>query len=165
MKQEATEVPATRHRLNPRPSGSGARQFIVITDATAVSSLPALGGDLGGGWIQEAAASVAMPSSLVLLQGGYPDPASHAAPPERAGVGAINTARQVGSAVGVALLGTLGAGGRLAAPMAGAGAAFLTGALIVAIVVRRRARRRGKAHLSEPDNHDRFVPREGIRPH
>ncbi|GAA4601535.1 MFS transporter [Actinoallomurus liliacearum] len=66
-----------------------------------------------------------------------------AAPPERAGVasGAINAARQVGSTVGVALLGTLGAGGRLAAPMAGAGAAFLAGAVVVAIFVRSRPRR------------------------
>jgi DHA2 family methylenomycin A resistance protein-like MFS transporter len=66
-----------------------------------------------------------------------------AAPSERAGVasGAINASRQVGSTVGVALLGTLGAGGRLAAPMAGAGAAFLTGALVVAITVRGRSRR------------------------
>ncbi|MEV0399363.1 MFS transporter [Actinoallomurus sp. NPDC050550] len=63
-----------------------------------------------------------------------------AAPPERAGVasGAVNAARQVGSTVGVALLGTLGAGGRLAAPMAGAGAAFLIGAVVVALTVRER---------------------------
>jgi DHA2 family methylenomycin A resistance protein-like MFS transporter len=55
-----------------------------------------------------------------------------AAPPERAGVaaGAVNAARQVGSTVGVALLGTLGGGGRLAAPMAGAGAAFRIGAVV-----------------------------------
>jgi MFS transporter, DHA2 family, methylenomycin A resistance protein len=64
-----------------------------------------------------------------------------AAPPERAGVasGAVNAARQVGSTVGVALLGTLGASaGHLAAPMAGAGAAFLAAALVVAITVRSR---------------------------
>jgi hypothetical protein len=44
----------------------------------------------------------------------------------------------MGSTVGVALLGTLGAGVRLAAPMAGAGAAFLAGAVVVAIFVRDR---------------------------
>ncbi|WP_433188546.1 MFS transporter [Actinoallomurus sp. CA-150999] len=66
-----------------------------------------------------------------------------AAPPERAGVasGAVNAARQVGSTVGVALLGTLGGGGRLAAPMAGAGAAFLLGAVVVALTVREGPRR------------------------
>jgi hypothetical protein len=59
-------------------------------------------------------------------------------PPERAGVasGAIN--RQVGGTVDVAPLGTLGAGGHLAAPTVGAGAAFFAGALLVAIVVRGR---------------------------
>ncbi len=36
MKQEATEVPHTRHRLNPRPSGRGARQstMAVLADGS-----------------------------------------------------------------------------------------------------------------------------------
>ncbi|MCO5973721.1 MFS transporter [Actinoallomurus soli] len=75
-----------------------------------------------------------------------------AAPPERAGVasGAVNTARQMGSTIGVALLGTLGAGGRLAAPMAGAGAAFLAGALVVAVVVRSRGPEFAQARQGSP---------------
>lgn len=67
-----------------------------------------------------------------------------AAPAERAGVasGAINTGRQVGSTVGVALLGTLSVSAGLPAAMAGAGAAFLTGAAVAALVVPgRRARK------------------------
>ncbi len=35
MKQEATEVPHTRHRLNPRPSGRGARQITAVYSPTA----------------------------------------------------------------------------------------------------------------------------------
>jgi DHA2 family methylenomycin A resistance protein-like MFS transporter len=57
-----------------------------------------------------------------------------AAPAERAGVasGAINTGRQIGSTIGVALLGTLSVSAGLPAAMAGAGAAFLTAAAIAA---------------------------------
>lgn len=65
-----------------------------------------------------------------------------AAPPGRAGVasGAINTGRQVGSTVGVALLGTLSVSAGLPAAMAGAGLAFLAGAVVAALVVPGRAR-------------------------
>ena len=60
-----------------------------------------------------------------------------AAPAGRAGVasGAINTGRQVGSTVGVALLGTLSVSAGTPAAMAGAGAAFLVGAAVAAFVV------------------------------
>lgn len=55
-----------------------------------------------------------------------------AAPPDRAGVasGAINASRQVGSTVGVALIGTLGASAGTPYAMAAAGAVFLTGAFV-----------------------------------
>jgi MFS transporter, DHA2 family, methylenomycin A resistance protein len=57
-----------------------------------------------------------------------------AAPGERAGVasGAINTGRQIGSTIGVALLGTLSVSAGLPAAMAGAGTAFLAAAVIAA---------------------------------
>ncbi|MFL6053107.1 MAG: hypothetical protein ACJ72W_09355 [Actinoallomurus sp.] len=42
------------------------------------------------------------------------------------------------TAVNLSLLGTPGAGGRLAVSMAGAGRAFLAGALVVVIAVRGR---------------------------
>jgi DHA2 family methylenomycin A resistance protein-like MFS transporter len=62
-----------------------------------------------------------------------------AAPGERAGVasGAINAGRQVGSTIGVALLGTLGASAGTPAAMAGAGVAFLAAAGVVALGVPR----------------------------
>ncbi len=61
-----------------------------------------------------------------------------AAPPERAGVasGAINAGRQVGSTIGVALMGTLAAAAGRPAAMAAAGAAFAVAAALVAAVVR-----------------------------
>jgi MFS transporter, DHA2 family, methylenomycin A resistance protein len=61
-----------------------------------------------------------------------------AAPPDRAGIasGAINTGRQVGSTIGVALLGTLGASLGFPPAMAAAAGAFFAGALFVAAVVR-----------------------------
>jgi DHA2 family methylenomycin A resistance protein-like MFS transporter len=57
-----------------------------------------------------------------------------AAPGERAGVasGAINTGRQIGSTIGVALLGTLSVSAGLPAAMAGAGTAFLAAAAVAA---------------------------------
>ncbi|MDN3355379.1 MFS transporter [Actinomadura sp. DC4] len=60
-----------------------------------------------------------------------------AAPADRAGVasGAINTGRQIGSTIGVALLGTLGFSAGTPAAMAAAGAAFLTGAGVAALGV------------------------------
>jgi DHA2 family methylenomycin A resistance protein-like MFS transporter len=60
-----------------------------------------------------------------------------AAPRERAGVasGTINTGRQVGSTIGVALLGTLGASAGLPAAMAAAGTAFLAAAVVAALAV------------------------------
>jgi DHA2 family methylenomycin A resistance protein-like MFS transporter len=67
-----------------------------------------------------------------------------AAPAERAGIasGVINAARQVGAVIGVALLGSLVAGGDgvaggLRAALAVAGAAFLTGAAVTWRVVDR----------------------------
>lgn len=62
-----------------------------------------------------------------------------AAPGERAGVasGAINAGRQVGSTIGVALLGTLVAAAGRPAAMAAAGAAFAVAAAVVAAAVRR----------------------------
>jgi DHA2 family methylenomycin A resistance protein-like MFS transporter len=62
-----------------------------------------------------------------------------AAPAERAGVasGAINAGRQVGSTVGVALLGTLSVSAGLPVAMAVAGAAFLAGAAVAAFAVPR----------------------------
>jgi DHA2 family methylenomycin A resistance protein-like MFS transporter len=71
-----------------------------------------------------------------------------AAPPRHAGVasGAVNASRQMGSTIGVALLGTLAGGvsGQAAGPAAGmhaamaaAGAAFLLGALVAALSVPR----------------------------
>jgi DHA2 family methylenomycin A resistance protein-like MFS transporter len=61
-----------------------------------------------------------------------------AAPADRAGIasGAINTGRQVGSTIGVALLGTLGASLGFPAAMATAAGAFFVGALFVAAIVR-----------------------------
>lgn len=69
-----------------------------------------------------------------------------AAPAERAGVasGAINTGRQVGSTVGVALLGTLSVSAGLPAALAGAGAAFLAGAVVAAFVVPAAPTRRSR---------------------
>ena len=60
-----------------------------------------------------------------------------AAPAGRAGVasGAINTGRQIGSTVGVALLGTVSVSAGTPAAMAGAGAAFLIGSGVAAFVV------------------------------
>jgi DHA2 family methylenomycin A resistance protein-like MFS transporter len=60
-----------------------------------------------------------------------------AAPADRAGVasGAINTGRQTGSTIGVALLGTLSVSAGPPAAMAVAGAAFLTGAAVAALGV------------------------------
>jgi DHA2 family methylenomycin A resistance protein-like MFS transporter len=57
-----------------------------------------------------------------------------AAPSERAGVasGTINTGRQMGSTLGVALMGTLAAGSGMAVAMAAGAAAFGLGALIAA---------------------------------
>jgi MFS transporter, DHA2 family, methylenomycin A resistance protein len=62
-----------------------------------------------------------------------------AAPADRAGVasGAINTGRQVGSTIGVALAGTLAVSVGLPAAMAASGAAFLAGAAVSAGVVPR----------------------------
>lgn len=62
-----------------------------------------------------------------------------AAPGGRAGVasGAINAGRQVGSTIGVALLGTLVAAAGRPAAMAAAGAAFVVAAVVVAAAVRR----------------------------
>ncbi|MFB9833765.1 MFS transporter [Actinoallomurus acaciae] len=59
-----------------------------------------------------------------------------AAPADRAGVasGAINTGRQVGSTIGVALVGTLAVSAGLPAAMAVAGTAFLIGAAVAAVV-------------------------------
>jgi DHA2 family methylenomycin A resistance protein-like MFS transporter len=94
-----------------------------------------------------------------------------AAPAERSGVasGAINTGRQAGSTIGVALLGTLSVSAGLPVAMAGAGAAFLAGAAVVALAVPAglgpRSPRPGKGCLSEAGNSDLFVPGEGIRPH
>lgn len=69
-----------------------------------------------------------------------------AAPAGRAGVasGAINTGRQVGSTVGVALLGTLSVSAGLPAAMAGAGAAFLAGAAVAAFAVPGRVAGAGR---------------------
>jgi DHA2 family methylenomycin A resistance protein-like MFS transporter len=64
-----------------------------------------------------------------------------AAPAELAGVasGALNAARQVGGAIGVALLGTLAAGaGGTQAALAVAAAAFVLGAAVAALAVRPR---------------------------
>jgi DHA2 family methylenomycin A resistance protein-like MFS transporter len=65
-----------------------------------------------------------------------------AAPAERAGVasGTINTGRQVGSTLGVALLGTLAVAAGPPAAMAAAGAAFLVGAVVTALGVPGRVR-------------------------
>jgi DHA2 family methylenomycin A resistance protein-like MFS transporter len=65
-----------------------------------------------------------------------------AAPAERAGVasGAINTGRQIGSTIGVALLGTLSVSAGLPAAMAAAGGAFLAGAAVAALGLARRIR-------------------------
>lgn len=65
-----------------------------------------------------------------------------AAPTGRAGVasGAINAGRQVGSTVGVALLGTVGVSAGLPAAMIAAGVAFLAGAAVAALVVPGQAR-------------------------
>ena len=65
-----------------------------------------------------------------------------AAPADRAGVasGAINTGRQIGSTVGVALLGTLGVSAGPPAAMAAAGAAFLAGAAVAALGVPAQVR-------------------------
>lgn len=62
------------------------------------------------------------------------------APAGRAGVasGAINASRQAGSTIGVALLGTLSVSAGLPAAMAGAGAAFACGAVIVALAIRTK---------------------------
>jgi MFS transporter, DHA2 family, methylenomycin A resistance protein len=70
-----------------------------------------------------------------------------AAPAERAGVasGAMNAGRQMGSTIGVALLGTL-AGGGLRGAMVVAMLAFLFGAAIVAFAMKPQA---GKAYLSD----------------
>ena len=69
-----------------------------------------------------------------------------AAPPERGGLasGAINSARQVGGVIGVALLGSLVAGPGAFIPglrvgLGIAAAAFLLGALLTAFAVERRA--------------------------
>jgi DHA2 family methylenomycin A resistance protein-like MFS transporter len=62
------------------------------------------------------------------------------APPELAGVasGALNAARQVGGAIGVALLGTLAVGAAgLEAALLVAAAVFLLGAVVAALTVRR----------------------------
>jgi DHA2 family methylenomycin A resistance protein-like MFS transporter len=63
-----------------------------------------------------------------------------AAPAGRAGVasGAVNTGRQVGGTIGVALLGTLGVSAGMGAAMAAAGAAFLVGAAVAALGVPRQ---------------------------
>jgi MFS transporter, DHA2 family, methylenomycin A resistance protein len=76
-----------------------------------------------------------------------------AAPRERAGVasGAINTGRQVGSTIGVALLGTLGASAGLGAAMAGAGTAFLAAALVAALAVPGTRRTRAQAARTAPN--------------
>ena len=68
-----------------------------------------------------------------------------AAPAERAGVasGAINAGRQVGSTIGVALLGTLSGSAGLPAAMAGAGTAFLLAAAVVVVAVPRTDRTAG----------------------
>lgn len=88
-----------------------------------------------------------------------------AAPSGRAGIasGTVNASRQVGSTIGVALLGSLGT----SAAMAGAGAAFLLGALVTAFSVpaNRYRRSSGKGYLSDADNRESFVSGEGIRPH
>jgi DHA2 family methylenomycin A resistance protein-like MFS transporter len=67
-----------------------------------------------------------------------------AAPARHAGLasGAVNASRQMGSTIGVALLGTLagqaaGAAGGMPAAMSIAGAAFLLGALVTAVTVPR----------------------------
>jgi DHA2 family methylenomycin A resistance protein-like MFS transporter len=98
-----------------------------------------------------------------------------AAPAGRAGVasGAINTGRQIGSTVGVALLGTLSVSAGPPAAMAAAGGVFLAGAAVAGLgvprgpagSVRRKKPQVGKACLSEVGNRIPFVPREGIRPH
>jgi MFS transporter, DHA2 family, methylenomycin A resistance protein len=69
-----------------------------------------------------------------------------AAPSGRSGVasGAINTGRQVGSTIGVALIGTLSVSAGLPAAMAGAGAAFLAAAAVAALVVPGQARTAGE---------------------
>ncbi len=66
------------------------------------------------------------------------------APAGRAGVasGAINASRQVGSTIGVALLGTLSVSAGLPVAMAGGGTAFLLGAVLVALVVREKSQAR-----------------------
>ena len=64
--------------------------------------------------------------------------ALEAAPAELAGVasGTLNAARQVGGAIGVALLGTLAAGaGGTQAALAVAAGAFLLGAAVAALAV------------------------------
>ena len=70
-----------------------------------------------------------------------------AAPAGRAGAasGTINAGRQVGSTVGVALLGGLSVAAGPPAAMACAGAAFLTGAAVAALGVPGRARREREA--------------------
>jgi DHA2 family methylenomycin A resistance protein-like MFS transporter len=64
-----------------------------------------------------------------------------ATPRGRSGVasGAINAGRQVGSTIGVALLGTLSASAGPPAAMAGAGAAFLVAAGVAGLAVRATA--------------------------
>ncbi|MGI5228419.1 MFS transporter [Actinoallomurus sp. CA-142502] len=66
-----------------------------------------------------------------------------AAPADRAGVasGAINTGRQVGSTIGVALVGTLAVSTGLPTAMAVAAVAFLLGAVLAAVAVPRTAGR------------------------
>jgi DHA2 family methylenomycin A resistance protein-like MFS transporter len=70
-----------------------------------------------------------------------------AAPADRAGVasGAINTGRQVGSTIGVALIGTLAGSAGLATAMAVAGAAFLVGAAVTVVVIPGRG-----VHAAKP---------------
>ncbi|GAA4521990.1 MFS transporter [Actinoallomurus oryzae] len=70
-----------------------------------------------------------------------------AAPADRAGVasGAINTGRQVGSTIGVALIGTLAGSAGLATAMAVAGAAFLVGAAVTVVAIPGRG-----VHAAKP---------------
>jgi DHA2 family methylenomycin A resistance protein-like MFS transporter len=87
-----------------------------------------------------------------------------AAPSRHVGVasGAINTGRQIGSTIGVALLGTLagdvaGGTGGMHVALAGAGAAFLLGAFVAAFTAPRQDRP-GASVDSAPrdgDRHDR----------
>jgi DHA2 family methylenomycin A resistance protein-like MFS transporter len=78
------------------------------------------------------------------------------APAEHAGIasGVLNAARQAGGAIGVAVLGTLIAGGGfvsgLHAAMAVSGASFLLGALVTAIYVRHHGSSDERVFRSRP---------------